>query len=107
MLNVQKSPSCKIGLGFDSSKASTNETKSINFVGLSVETACDGSTIPGSVDPLSSQKVEERVFSPPMSSRSDFVIVRKKLIHNKIEESKRPSLKPSLKNDSGYVKTES
>ncbi|GJS49751.1 retrovirus-related pol polyprotein from transposon TNT 1-94 [Tanacetum coccineum] len=108
MLNIQKSPSCKIGLGFDSSKASTSETKPITFVGSSVENATDGftikvhgSTIPGSVDPPSSQKLAEHVFSPPMSSRSDFVITRKKLIHNKIEESKKPSLKPSLK--SGLV----
>ncbi|GJY00158.1 zf-CCHC domain-containing protein [Tanacetum coccineum] len=33
MLNNQKSSSCKIGLGFDSSKASTSGTKLINFVG--------------------------------------------------------------------------
>ncbi|GKE42633.1 hypothetical protein Tco_1469917 [Tanacetum coccineum] len=98
-------------LGFDSSNASTSETKPINFVGSSAEIAPDGSTIkahgstiPGSVDPSSSEKAAERVFSPPMSSRSDFVITRKKLIHNKIEESKKPSLKPSLKSGLGYVK---
>ncbi|GJW46455.1 hypothetical protein Tco_0078101 [Tanacetum coccineum] len=114
MLNNQKSSSCKIGLGFDSSKASTSGTKPINFVGSSAEIAPDGSTIkahgstiPGSVDPSSSEKAAEHVFSPPMSSRSDFVITRKKLIHNKIEESKKPSLKPSLKSGLGYVKTES
>ncbi|GJX88413.1 retrovirus-related pol polyprotein from transposon TNT 1-94 [Tanacetum coccineum] len=56
MLNNQKSPSCKIGLGFDSSKASTSETKTMSFVGSSAEKAMDGSTIkvhgstlPGSV----------------------------------------------------------
>ncbi|GKB48950.1 zf-CCHC domain-containing protein [Tanacetum coccineum] len=110
MLNNQKSSSCKIGLGFDSSKASTSGTKPINFVGSSAEIAPDGSTIkahgstiPGSVDPSSGEKAAEHVFSPPMSSRSDFVITRKKLIHNKIEESKKPSLKSGL----GYVKTES
>ncbi|GJT16651.1 retrovirus-related pol polyprotein from transposon TNT 1-94 [Tanacetum coccineum] len=65
------------------------------------------STIPGSVDPSSGEKAVEHVFSSPMSSRSDFVIPRKKLIHNKIEESKKPSLKPSLKSSLGYVKTES
>ncbi|GKF01208.1 hypothetical protein Tco_0028131 [Tanacetum coccineum] len=113
MLNNQRSSSCKIGLGFDSSKASTSGTKSI-FVGLSTGIALDGSTIkayestiPGSVDPSSSEKVTEHVFSPPMSSRSDFVITRKKLIHNKIEESKKSSLKSSLKSGLGYAKTES
>ncbi|GJT36057.1 hypothetical protein Tco_0926476 [Tanacetum coccineum] len=82
MLNIQKSPSCKIGLGFDSSKASTSGTKPIRFVGSSVENATDGftiklhrSTIPRSMDPPSSQKLAEHVFSPPMSSRSDFVIL--------------------------------
>nr|GEV77976.1 hypothetical protein [Tanacetum cinerariifolium] len=114
MLNNQKSLSYKIDLGFDISKASTSETKPINFVGPSAETARDGSTIEahgstisGSVDPSSSEKLAEHVFSPPMSSRLDFVITRKKLIHNKIEESKKPSLKPSLRNGLGYLKTES
>ncbi|GJS29451.1 hypothetical protein Tco_0490071 [Tanacetum coccineum] len=114
MLNNQKSSSCKIGLGFDSSKAPTSKTKPINFVGSSVGIAPDestikahGSTIPGSVDPSSSEKAAEHFFSPPMSSRSDFVITRKKLIDNKIEESKKSSLKPSLKSGLGYVKTES
>ncbi|GJR34799.1 zf-CCHC domain-containing protein [Tanacetum coccineum] len=45
MLNNQKSSSCKIGLGFDSSKASTSGTKPISFVGSSAENATDGSTI--------------------------------------------------------------
>ncbi|GKE67962.1 hypothetical protein Tco_1522123, partial [Tanacetum coccineum] len=114
VLNVQKSPSCKIGLGFDSSKASTSRTKPINFVGSSAgnETngstiMADGSTIPGSVDPSRSEKVAEHIFSPPMSSRSDFFITKKKLIHNKILESKKSSLKPSLNSSIGYVKTES
>nr|GEX60445.1 copia protein [Tanacetum cinerariifolium] len=95
------------GLGFNSSKASTSGTKPINFIGSSAEIAPDGSTIPGSVDPSSGEKAAKHVFSPPMSSRSDFVITRKKLIHNKIEESKKLSLKPSLKSGLGYVKTES
>ncbi|GJY67900.1 hypothetical protein Tco_0470882 [Tanacetum coccineum] len=63
MLNNQKSSSCKIGLEFDSSKALTSRTKPINFVGSSVEIAPDrstimahGSTIPGFVDPSSSEK---------------------------------------------------
>ncbi|GJS11553.1 retrovirus-related pol polyprotein from transposon TNT 1-94 [Tanacetum coccineum] len=114
MLNNQKSSSCKIGLGLDSSRASTSETKPINFVGSSVGIAPDGSTIkahgstiPRFMDPSSSEKVAEHVYSPRMSLRSDFVITRKKLIHNKIEESKKPSLKPSLKSNLGYVKIES
>nr|GEW52715.1 zf-CCHC domain-containing protein/UBN2 domain-containing protein [Tanacetum cinerariifolium] len=64
MLNNQKSPSCKIGLGFDNSKASTSGTKPINFVRPSAETAHDGSTIEahestiyGSVDLSSSENV--------------------------------------------------
>nr|GEX08748.1 retrovirus-related Pol polyprotein from transposon TNT 1-94 [Tanacetum cinerariifolium] len=100
--------------GFNSSKASTSGTKPINFVGSSAEIAPNGSTIKahestihGSVDPSSSEKATEHVFSPPMSLRSDFVITRKKLIHNKIEESNKPSLKPSLKSGLGYVETES
>ncbi|GJW46265.1 zf-CCHC domain-containing protein [Tanacetum coccineum] len=114
MLNNQKSSSCKIGIGFDSSKASTSGTKPINFVGPSAEITPDGSTIkahgstiPRSVDPSNSEKAAEHVFSPHMSSRSYFVITRKKLIHNMIEESKKPSLKPSLKSGLGYVKIES
>ncbi|GJQ89013.1 zf-CCHC domain-containing protein [Tanacetum coccineum] len=114
MLNNQKSSSCKIGLGFDSNKASTSETKPMNFVRSSVENTTDGSsikahgsTIPGSVSRMSGEKLTKHVFSPPMSSRSDFVITRKKLIHNRIDESKKPSLKPSLKSGVGYVKTES
>ncbi|GKB51151.1 hypothetical protein Tco_0901904 [Tanacetum coccineum] len=113
MLNNQKSSSCKIGLGFDSSKASTSGTKPISFVGSSAENATDGSTIkvhgstiPGSVSRTVAENVTEPK-NPPMSSRSDFVITRKKLIHNRIEESKKPSLKPSLKSGLGYVKTES
>ncbi|GKD52115.1 hypothetical protein Tco_1281091 [Tanacetum coccineum] len=114
MLNIQKSPSCKIGLGFDNSKVSTSGSKPINFVGLSAETAREGSTIEahgstifGSVDPSSSEKVAEHVFCLLMSSRSDFVITKKKLIHNKIEKSKKPSLKLYLKSGLGYAKTES
>nr|GEU56846.1 retrovirus-related Pol polyprotein from transposon TNT 1-94 [Tanacetum cinerariifolium] len=45
MLNNQKSPSCKIGLGFDDIKASTSETKNMSFVGSSAEKATDGSTL--------------------------------------------------------------
>ncbi|GKB25487.1 DUF4219 domain-containing protein [Tanacetum coccineum] len=54
------------GLGFDSSKASTSGTKPRSFVGSTTELAGDGSTIkayrstiPGSVDPSTSQKVSE------------------------------------------------
>ncbi|GJU75061.1 zf-CCHC domain-containing protein [Tanacetum coccineum] len=56
MLNNQKSPGCKIGLGFHSDKVSTSETKTMSFVGSSAEKGTDGSTIkvhestlPGSV----------------------------------------------------------
>ncbi|GJR16011.1 hypothetical protein Tco_0798663 [Tanacetum coccineum] len=114
MLNNQKSSSCNIGLGFDSSKASTSGTKPISLVGSSVENATDrstikvhGSTIPRSMSRTVAENVTEHVFSPPMSSRLDFVITRKKLIHNRIDDSKKPSLKPSLKSGLGYVKTES
>ncbi|GJR98861.1 zf-CCHC domain-containing protein [Tanacetum coccineum] len=102
------------GLGFDSNKASTSRTKPISFVETSAEKAMDGSTIkvhgstlPGFVSRTDGEILTEHVFSPPMSSRSDFVITRKKLIHNRIDESKKPSLKPSLKSGIGYVKTES
>nr|GEV97996.1 UBN2 domain-containing protein [Tanacetum cinerariifolium] len=114
MLNNQKSPSCKIGLGFDSDKASTSGTKTMSFVGPFTEKTTDESTIkghestlPGSVSRKDDQKGTEHVFSPPLSSTLDFVITRKKLIHNNIDESKKLSLKPSLKNGIGYVKTES
>ncbi|GKA20785.1 hypothetical protein Tco_0700774 [Tanacetum coccineum] len=114
MLDNQKSSSCEVGLGFDSSKASTSRTKPIIFVGSSTEKATDGSTIkvhgstlPESVSRTNGEISIEHVFSPPMSSRSDFVITRKKLIHNRIDGSKKPSLKPSLKSSIGYDKTES
>ncbi|GJW78085.1 zf-CCHC domain-containing protein [Tanacetum coccineum] len=114
MLNNQKSPSCKIGLGFDNSTASTSGTKIMSFVRSSAEYARDGSTIkghgstmPGSVSRIDDQKEREHVLSPPLSSRLDFVITRKKLIYNSIDESKKPSLKPSLKSGIGYVKTKS
>ncbi|GJY44170.1 hypothetical protein Tco_0432383 [Tanacetum coccineum] len=114
MLNNQKSSSCKIGLGFDNSKASTSGTKPMSFVGSPAENATggstikvQGSTIPGSVNRTVAEKVAEYLFSLPMSLRLDFVITRKKLIHNRNEESKKPSLKPSLKSGLGYVKTES
>ncbi|GJT75222.1 zf-CCHC domain-containing protein [Tanacetum coccineum] len=101
-------------LGFDSNKASTSGTKTMSFIGSSAEKVTDGSTIkgngstlPGSVSRNDSENGIEHVFSPPMFSRSDFVITRKKLIHNSIDESKKPSLKPSLKSGIGYVKTES
>ncbi|GJX05350.1 hypothetical protein Tco_0191266 [Tanacetum coccineum] len=114
MLDNQKSSSCKVGLGFDSNKASTSETKPIIFVGSSTEKAKNGSTIkvhgstlPGSVSRTNGEKLTKHVFSLPMSSRYDFVITRKKLIHNRIDESKKPSLKSSLKSGIGYVKIES
>ncbi|GJS97583.1 zf-CCHC domain-containing protein [Tanacetum coccineum] len=45
MLNNQKSPSCKIGIGFYDSKASTSGTKNMSFVGSSAEKATNGSII--------------------------------------------------------------
>nr|GEV76172.1 zf-CCHC domain-containing protein/UBN2 domain-containing protein [Tanacetum cinerariifolium] len=45
MLDNQKSSSCKVGLGFDSNKASTSGTKPITFVGSSAKKATDGSII--------------------------------------------------------------
>ncbi|GJV11777.1 hypothetical protein Tco_1353318 [Tanacetum coccineum] len=114
MFNNQKSPNCKIGLGFDSDKASTSGTKTMSFVGSPVEKVMDGSTIKGygstllgSVSRKDSEKGTKHGFSPPMSSRSDFVITRKKLILKSIDESNKPSLKPSLKSGVGYVKTKS
>ncbi|GJR89010.1 zf-CCHC domain-containing protein [Tanacetum coccineum] len=47
MLNNKKSPSFKIGLGFDNDKASTSGTKTMSFVGSSAEKVTDGSTIKG------------------------------------------------------------
>ncbi|GJR15376.1 reverse transcriptase domain-containing protein [Tanacetum coccineum] len=68
MLNNQKPSSCKIGLGFDSSKASTSRTKPVSFVGSSAENATDGSTIkvhgstiPGSMNRTVAEKVAEHV----------------------------------------------
>nr|GEV06887.1 alpha/beta hydrolases superfamily protein [Tanacetum cinerariifolium] len=94
-------------LGFDSSKASTNGTKIMSFVESSAEKATDESTMPGFVSRTNGEIGTNHVFSPPMSSRSDYVITKKKLIHNRIDELKKPSLKPSLKSGIGYVKTES
>nr|GEU78152.1 zf-CCHC domain-containing protein/UBN2 domain-containing protein [Tanacetum cinerariifolium] len=114
MLNNKKSSSCKICLGLDSGKASTSGTKPISFVGSSTKNTTDGSnikvhgsTIPGSVSRIDAKNLTGHVFSPPMSLRSDFVITRKKLIHNIIDESKKLSLKPSIKSGLGYVKTKS
>nr|GEV02045.1 DUF4219 domain-containing protein/UBN2 domain-containing protein [Tanacetum cinerariifolium] len=114
MFNNQKSPICKIGLEFEDSKSSTSGTKNMSFVGLSVEKATEeftimvhGSTLPESLSRTYGEKGIKHVFSPAISSRLDFVITRKKLIHNSIDKSKKPSLKPSLKSGIGYVKTES
>nr|GEV76676.1 zf-CCHC domain-containing protein/DUF4219 domain-containing protein/UBN2 domain-containing protein [Tanacetum cinerariifolium] len=83
-----------------------SKTKIMSFVGSSAENTTDGSTIKGHgsnlygfVSRKDDQNGTEYVFSPPMSFRSDFVITRKKLIHNSIDESKKPSLKPSPKAD--------
>nr|GFC52015.1 hypothetical protein [Tanacetum cinerariifolium] len=84
----------------------------MSFLKSSAEKATDGSTIKvhgstmtGSKSRTNGEIGTEHVFSPPMSFRSDFVITRKKLIYNKIDESKKLSLKPSLKSGIGYVKT--
>ncbi|GJT22159.1 zf-CCHC domain-containing protein [Tanacetum coccineum] len=73
MLNNQKSSSCKIGLGFHSSKASTSETKPMSFVGPSAENAMDGSTIkvhgstiPGSASRTIAESMAAHIFSPPI-----------------------------------------
>nr|GEV96008.1 reverse transcriptase domain-containing protein [Tanacetum cinerariifolium] len=94
MLNNQNSPCCKIGLGFNSDKMSTSRTKTMSFVGSPAEKVTDGSTIkghrstlPASVSRKDSEKGTKHVFSPPIPSRSDFVITRKKLMHNSIDES--------------------
>nr|GEU54267.1 reverse transcriptase domain-containing protein [Tanacetum cinerariifolium] len=104
MVNNQNLSSCKTGLGFDSTKALTSRTKLMGFVGSSVEKATDGSTIKahGStilryVNRMSGKKLTEHFFSPPMCFILNFVITRKKPIHNRIDEAKKPSLKPSLK----------
>nr|GEW93498.1 zf-CCHC domain-containing protein/UBN2 domain-containing protein [Tanacetum cinerariifolium] len=87
-----------------SDKASTSGNKTMSFVGSSAEKVTNGSTIkghgstlPGSVSRKDSEKGTEHGFSPPMYSSSDFVITRKKPIHNSSDESKKPSLIPSLK----------
>ncbi|GKD91756.1 zf-CCHC domain-containing protein [Tanacetum coccineum] len=69
LLNNQKPSNCKIGLGFDSSKASTSKTKPISFVGSYAENAIDGSTIkvhrstiPGSVNRTGAEKVTDYIY---------------------------------------------
>ncbi|GJZ53088.1 hypothetical protein Tco_0607973 [Tanacetum coccineum] len=108
-----ESPSSKVGLGFDKNEVSTSGTMQVHFVRSAVVLAgngstikVDGSTIPGFFNPSTSQNEAKSFLSPHVSSRSDYVIVRKKLIHENIENSKRPPLKSSLKNGLGFVKTE-
>nr|GEY26920.1 DUF4219 domain-containing protein/UBN2 domain-containing protein [Tanacetum cinerariifolium] len=100
--------------GINSDKALTSGTKTMSFVGSSAEKGTDGSTIKahGSTLPVfvsrnDGEKETEHLCSLPMSFRLDFFITRKKLIHNSIDESKKPSLRPSPKSGIGYVKTES
>ncbi|GJX67141.1 hypothetical protein Tco_0302868 [Tanacetum coccineum] len=83
----------RCGLGLDSDKASTSKTKTMSFVRSSAEKVPDrstikghGSTLPGFVSRKDSEKGTKHVVSPPMSSRSDLVITRKKLINNSIDE---------------------
>ncbi|GJU52408.1 retrovirus-related pol polyprotein from transposon TNT 1-94 [Tanacetum coccineum] len=114
MLSNQKNFRNKDGLGFDSSKTSTNETKFITFVKSSGNNSTDGSVnqidesikLGGSVKSPDELKFTECIFNTPMSSRPNFSITRKKLIHNMIDESKRTLLKPSQKNGLGYNKPE-
>ncbi|GJZ97508.1 hypothetical protein Tco_0669961 [Tanacetum coccineum] len=72
-------------------KLERNKEVDIECNGSTVK--ADGSTVPGTVNPSTSQNVAENVLNPRTSSRSDFVIVRKKLIHKSIENSERPPLK--------------
>ncbi|GJY20052.1 hypothetical protein Tco_0392618 [Tanacetum coccineum] len=82
MLNAQRSPCSKGGLGFNKDEASTCGTKQVKFV-KSANTLAgdesfikeDGSFIKGSVDPPTSQKGREHVFKPATSSRSDFLLL--------------------------------
>ncbi|GJU60131.1 hypothetical protein Tco_1237897 [Tanacetum coccineum] len=78
----QKSSSHKIGLGFDSSKASTSGTKPINLVGSSAEFAPDectikayGSTISGSVD-LSNSEKRENTFLARLCLQDQILLER-------------------------------
>ncbi|GKB79190.1 retrovirus-related pol polyprotein from transposon TNT 1-94 [Tanacetum coccineum] len=64
-----------------------------------VEIACARSTYLESRVLTYGEKGTEHVFSLPMSSRSDFVITRKKLIQNSIDQSKKSYLEPSPKSD--------
>nr|GEV18579.1 zf-CCHC domain-containing protein/UBN2 domain-containing protein [Tanacetum cinerariifolium] len=105
-LMAQASNEVTLNSCYYSDKASTSETKTMNFGGSSAEKGTDGSiikvqgsTLPGSMSRTYGEKGTEHVFSLPMSFRSDFVITRKKLIHNSIDESKKLSLKPSPKSD--------
>ncbi|GJS54784.1 hypothetical protein Tco_0628146 [Tanacetum coccineum] len=72
MLDNQKSSSCKVGLGFDSNKASTSETKPIIFIGSSAEKATNGSTIKvhGSTLPGSSCRSVRSFFLDVVKSLS-------------------------------------
>ncbi|GJW83291.1 zf-CCHC domain-containing protein, partial [Tanacetum coccineum] len=82
------------------------EDKTNNETSLMAQSSNEvhGSSTPGSVDLSGAEKVAEHIFSPPLSSRLDFVITRKKLIHNRIDELKKPSLKLSLKSALGSLK---
>ncbi|GKC98486.1 hypothetical protein Tco_1168761 [Tanacetum coccineum] len=69
MLNNQKSSSCKVGLGFDSGKASTSGTKTLNLIRSSAVKAMDGSTIkvhgstlPGFVSRTNGKKGQNTFF---------------------------------------------
>ncbi|GKC92185.1 hypothetical protein Tco_1157627 [Tanacetum coccineum] len=75
MLNTQRSPSSKGGLGFDKNEATTSGTKQVKFVkpigvlaGNRSTIKADGSTICGFVDLSTIRNVAEHGFRQPMSS---------------------------------------
>ncbi|GJY12041.1 retrovirus-related pol polyprotein from transposon TNT 1-94 [Tanacetum coccineum] len=79
-LNLENAKLKETQVKFDSGKASTSETKTMSFVGSSVEKAMDGSTIkvygstlPGSVSRTNGEKGTEHVFSAPMYTWTRFL----------------------------------
>ncbi|GJV83845.1 retrovirus-related pol polyprotein from transposon TNT 1-94 [Tanacetum coccineum] len=114
MLNNQKLSSFKIGLGFDSSKASTSGTKPINFVGSSAETALDGSTIkahgstiPGSVDPSeaieNNTKVVNNINKEDESIEVDEVVIIKDSKNHPLEQVIEPKNVNEALGDESWV----
>ncbi|GJW49797.1 hypothetical protein Tco_0091148, partial [Tanacetum coccineum] len=87
MLNNQKSPSCKIGLGFDSSKVSTSGTKTMSFVGSSTEKAMDGSTLPRPVCLEPDEWIKDSGCSRHMTGNKSLFSTYKAYDEVKVEES--------------------